>query len=49
MIPKKLFFQQELVAFLRESQIEWPRSDSIYEINKELRRELIDYIQASIN
>ncbi len=49
MIPKKLFFQNELVAFLSESQIEWPRSDSIYEIHKELRSELIDYIQSSID
>ncbi len=49
MIPKKLFFQEELVAFLSDSQIEWPRSDSIYKINKELKSELVAYIQSSID
>jgi len=48
MIPRELYFQEELVAFLSDSQIEWPRSDSIYRTNKELKSELADYIQSSV-
>lgn len=49
MIPKDLYFENELVASLSDSYIEWPRSQSIYKINAKVRSELIDYIQQCLD
>lgn len=49
MIPKDLYFENELVASLSDSHIEWPRSQSIYKINAKVRSELIDYIQQCLD
>ncbi len=48
MIPKELYYQDLLIAYLSDSQLEWPRSDSIYQLADNLPSNILAFIESSI-